>query len=173
MTSTINSYTPDSGEVEITISAADVAAMAAFTTAEDIVIDGTVRKLEESTPKTRQYSQSYVSGDNSPILSMSDKEAVSVWTLTIVDDYSSGGTGEWGTDLLSAVEIFQEFFDAKRAISVVKISPPGGAVGNIQTSLTVVEIQNMPHPPIDSDSTTVNEVAISLIVQDYTKAVIT
>lgn len=171
MPKTVNSYTPDGGEIVIEITAADVTAIGApFVQADDVVIDGVVRKLEESTPKTRQYSQTYVAGSNAPILSMSDKEAVSVWTLTIVDDYSSGAVGEWGLDDLSGVEIFQEFFDAKRPITTIKISPAGGATGDIQTTLTNVEIQNMPHPPIDSDSTTVNEVAISLIVESYSKA---
>ena len=170
MPKTINSYTPDGGEVEITISAADVTAIAAFTTAEAVNVDGVVRKLEESTPKTRQYSETYVAGSNAPILSMSDKEAVSVWTLQLIDDYSSGDAGEWGTDNLAGLEIFQEFFDAKRPITVVKVSPAGSDTGMIQTSLTNVEIQNMPHPMIDADSTTPNEVGISLIVETYTKA---
>jgi hypothetical protein len=170
MPKTVNSYTPDGGEIQITISAADVTAITAFTTAEDINIDGVVRKLEESTPKTRQYSETYVTGSNAPILSMSDKEAISVWTLTIVDDYTSGAAGEWGTDNLAALEILQEFFDAKRPITVLKASPAGSDTGMIQTSLTNVEIQNMPHANIDSDSTSVNEVVISLIVESYTKA---
>ena len=93
-----------------------------------------------------------------------------MWTLTIVDDYTLGSAGEWGTDNLSALEIFQEFFDITRVISNLKATPAGSTTGMIQTTLTNVDVQTIPHPMIDSDSNNPNEVAITLVVESFSKA---
>ena len=54
MAKTINSYVPDRGELSVTISAGDVSAMAAFTTAEAVTKMG----LLESERKQRQEPRS-------------------------------------------------------------------------------------------------------------------
>lgn len=170
MTKTINAYTPDQGELVITLSAADIAAITAFTTAESIILDGVVRKLEETTTKTKEYSELYVTGDTNPIKTISSKVNATVWSLTIVDDFSSGAAGEWGTDNLSVLEIFQEFFDITRAIADLAITPAGGATGEIETTLTNVDVQSIGHPLTDADSNAPNEVTIILVVESYAKA---
>ena len=170
MPKSINAYTPDNGEVEITISAGDVSAIAAFTTAESIVIDGVVRKFEETTPRTKEYSELYVTGDSDPIKTISSKVNATVWTLTIIDDYSSGAAGEWGTDNLAALQIFQEYFDATRIIGSLQVTPAGGATGDIETTLTNVDVQQIGHPMTDADSNSPNEVTILLVVESYAKA---
>jgi hypothetical protein len=48
MPKTINAYVSDLGEVEVTLNAGNVAAVAAFTTAESIVIDGAVRTFQRT-----------------------------------------------------------------------------------------------------------------------------
>ncbi len=170
MAKTINSYVPDRGELEVTISAGDVSAIAAFITAEAINIDGALRKLEETTPRTKEYSEVYVTADSNPIKTISSKVNATVWTLNIVDDYSKGSAGEWGTDNLSALEIFQEFFDVTRVIGNMKVTPAGSTTGMIQTTLTNVDVQTIPHPMADADSNNPNEVAITLVVESFTKA---
>lgn len=170
MAKTINSYIGDASELGVTISAADVAAMAAFTTAELVQIEGAARKMEETTPKTRPHVETYVAGDNAPILTLTTHKSASQWTLTLVDDYSKGAAGEWGTDLLAAYEIFWEFFDASRTIGNMKFTPAGGATGEIETTLTNVEIKTMPHPMLDADSAAPQEAEIIILVEDYTKA---
>lgn len=171
MPNTQNAYLPDQGDLQVTISAADVLAIAAFTTAEDVDIRGALRKLEETQPLTRQYSEVYVAATSDPIKTTSRKNSATVWNLMLVDDYSKGDAGEWGTDLLSAVEIFQEFFDAGITISTIKLTPAGTTGGMIETTLSEVDIQSITHPPIDADSTTPQEVTIVLVVESYTKAV--
>jgi hypothetical protein len=170
MAKTANSYVPDRGELEVTISAADVSAIAAFTTAEDVNIDGALRKLEETSPQTKEYSEVYVTAESTPIKTVSSKVPSTVWTLTIVDDYSKGSAGEWGTDNLAALEIFQEFFDANITIDSLKATPAGTTAGMIQTTLTNVDVQTIPHPMIDADSNAPNEVAITLVVESFSKA---
>ena len=52
MAKTANAYISDLGEVEVTISAANVTAVSAFTTAESIVVDGAVRMfVRTNSPK--------------------------------------------------------------------------------------------------------------------------
>lgn len=171
MAKTINSYVGDAGEITVSVTAADVTAIAAFTTAEAITIDGAVRKFEETQPKTREFTRTYVAGDNSsPIITASTKESESQWTLTVLDDYSKGSAGEWGTDLLSAYEIFWEFFKAKREISQITFTPAGSTTGMIESTLTNIDVISMPHPMLDADVTDPQEAEIQLIVENYTKA---
>lgn len=165
MSKTANSYVNDRGELTITISAADVAAMAAFTTAETITLDGVVIKFEETSPKTREYAETYVAGDSAPIKTMNSKQTSTVWTLLIVDDYAKGSAGEWGTDLLTAVEIFQAFFDAGRTISKMSVTPAGSTTGMIETTLTNVDVQSMPNPGIDTSRNAPAERSITLVVE--------
>lgn len=172
MAKTINAYVPDVSELEVEITAADVTAIAAFTTAEDVAFNGSARKMEETTPKTREHTETFVAGDNtSPILTMSTHQSASQWTLMVIDDYSKGAAGEYGTDLLAAYEIFWEFFNAARAITSMTFTPAGATAGMIQTTLTNVQVKTMPHPSLDSEQIAPAEASIILLVEDYTKAV--
>lgn len=171
MAATINAYIPDASELEITITSADATAIAAFTTAEDVAFNGSATKMEETTPKTRPHVETYVAGSNAPILTMTTHTSASQWTLTLVDDYSLGSAGEYGTDLLAAYEIFWEFFDAARTITSMTFTPAGSTAGMIQTTLTNVEVKTMPHPSLDSSSAEPSMAEIILLVEDYAKAV--
>jgi len=71
MAKTANAYTPDQGEVAITISAANVAAIAAFSTADEIVIDGAVRSFKQVTAPSRTREETKVAGDSTPITTAS------------------------------------------------------------------------------------------------------
>ena len=171
MAKTINSYLPDRGEFIVTITAGDVTAIGgAITQADTVNIDGALRKLEETSPRSKEYSEVFVTGSSNPIKTMSTKINATVWTLMLVDDFSKGDAGEWGLDNLSALEIFQLFFDNDRIMSALLATPAGGTAGMIQTTLANVDIQSITHPPIDADSSAPNEVTIQLIVESFTKA---
>ena len=168
---TANSYVSDQGEMVVTISAAAVAAVTELTTAEALIFDYVLRKLEETSPKTREYSELFVTGSNSPIKTMSSKQTATEWTLTIVDDYSSGGTPELGgVPYITAVEVMQAFMDTPFTIEDVACTPAGGAAGDIETTLVNVDVKSVTHPPLDADSTTPQEITIMLVVESYTKA---
>jgi len=170
MTKTANSYIADQGELVFNVDLVLVA-IAYFTTQpEAIVMDSVLRKLEETSPKTREYSEVFVSGSISPIKTMSSKQTATEWTLTIIDDYSSGGTGEFGTDQLHAVEMFQQCMDNALVIADLSATPAGGTTGDIETTLTNVDVKSVTHPPIDADATNPQEVTIMLVVESYTKA---
>ena len=170
MTKTANSYISDQGELVFNVDLA-LTAIAYFTTQpEAIVMDAVVRKFEETTPKTREYSEVFVTGSISPIKTMSSKQTATEWTLTILDDYSAGGTGEFGTDTLHAVEMFQQCMDNALVIADLSCTPAGGATGDIETSLVNVDVKSVTHPPIDADATNPQEVVIMLVVESYTKA---
>lgn len=170
MTKTANSYIADQGELVFTVDAAHTA-LAYFTTTGPVILDSVVRKLEETSPKTREYSEVFVAGSISPIKTMSSKQTATEWTLTIIDDYSSGGTGEFNSpDLLHAVEMFQQCMDNAVGIADLSCTPAGGATGDIETTLTNVDVKSVTHPPIDADATNPQEVTIMLVVESYTKA---
>jgi len=169
MTKTANSYISDQGELVLTVDSV-LTDIAYFTTAEPVIFDGVLRKLEETSPKTREYSEVFVTGSTSPIKTMSSKQTATEWTLTILDDYSAGNTGEWGTDELTAVETFQQIMDNALVIADLACTPAGGATGDIETTLVNVDVKSVTHPPIDSDATNPQEVVIMLVVESYTKA---
>lgn len=169
MAKTANSYVSDQGELVLTVDSV-LSAIAYFTTEQPVIFDGALRKLEETSPKTREYSELYVTGDNSPIKTMSSKQSATEWTLTVVDDYSAGNTGEWGTDNLTVVESFQQIMDNALVIADLACTPAGGATGDIETTLVNVDVKSITHPPIDADATNPQEVTIMLVVESYTKA---
>jgi hypothetical protein len=170
MTKTANAYTPDRGELVFTVSAALVAAVALFTTAEPIILDDVVRKFEETQTKSREYSELYVTGSSDPIKTTSSKVTATQWTLTIVDDYSSGKTGEHGTDLMTAVEMFEALRDFPFTLEDLAVTPAGGATGDMETTLVNVDVLSVNHPVTDADANTPNEVTIMLVVESYSKA---
>lgn len=171
MPKTINSYTPDGGELTIEITAADWAALSAqFTQVDTINIDGVVKSFEETTPVSKEIAETFVIGSNSPINTQSIKVSSSQWTLILLDDYSSGQAGEWGQDLVTAVEIFKEFFGLSRQISQMDITPAGGTTGAIQYSLINVDVMSIPAPKTDASINVPNELSIPLKVESYTEA---
>lgn len=170
MPKTINAYTPDQGELVLTVSAAAVAAITGLTTAEAINLDGVVRKFEETTTKTKEYSEVYIAGDSNPIKTISSKVNATIWSLTIVDDYSEGAAGEWGTDNLAALQLLQLYFDNDFTLEDLAVTPAGGTTGDIETTLTNVDVQSISHPMVDADSNAPNEVTITLVVESYAKA---
>ena len=172
MAKTINDFVPDQALVEITVSAADVTAIAAFTTAEDIDISGAVRSLLETSPETRSTGETYVTGSNTPILTTSNKKTTSTWALTVVNDLDKGSAGEWGTDNLSAAEILNEFYDANRPISVLAIVPAGSTAGMIKYSLLECRVQERPHQGGSADANAPGELPYTLMVESTTEAVL-
>lgn len=170
MAKTINSYVADQGEVEITISAGNVSAIAAFTTAESIIIDGAVRSFKRTNNPERTTTSMRVTGDTTPITVTNNTIPHETWELVLVDDYHSGAAGEWGTDDLSAVEIFREFFIARVAPGGLKCTPAGGAAANIETTLADVAVLSVSEPDIDADSTEPAVVTVMLSASASTKA---
>jgi hypothetical protein len=172
MAKTINAYVPDRGEIVVNVTSGEAAAMSEITTAGAKNLDTAVRKLEETAPKTREHTEVYVTGSNDPILTMSAKGSATTWTLTLVDDYSSGAQGEIadGAGWLAAVEIFQAYFDNAQTMSDVAITPAGSVSPMIETTLTNCEVKSITHPMIDADATAPNEVTIILLVESFVKA---
>lgn len=152
MTSTINSYSTAQGELEVTLSAGNVSAIAAFTTAESIVIDGVLRSFRRTNNPERPVSETRVTGSDTPITIAGRIIPREMWELVLVDDYFLGAAGEWGTDDLSAVEIFRELFIAREQPGGLKCTPAGGASANIEITLTDPEIVAVGLPEIDADS---------------------
>lgn len=171
MAKTANSYVPDQGEVVVTISAANVTAASGLTTAEDITIDGSVRMFSRTNDPQKSYAQTRVTGDVSPIVTRStSKQEAETWELQLVDDYYAGETGEWGTDTLAAVEIFEELDDNDQDPGGLACTPAGGASANIEITLVNPKLLGMSRPETNADSTEPNEVTVFFACETSTRA---
>ena len=171
MPKTANSFTPDQGEVEVEISSANVTAVGApFITAEPIVIDGAVRAFRQVTPPSRTREETKVVGDTAPIVSASKTKSGEEWEMVLVDDYSGGAAGEWGTDNLAALEIFFELWDHDEDPGGLQVTPAGGATGDIEYTLVNPVLLSVTNPPADADQTTPAEATIRIGCDSNTKA---
>ena len=160
MTKTANAYVSDQGEVAITLSAANITAIAAFTTAEEIVLDGSVRSFKRTNNPELAFSETMVTGDTDPIITVGDNAPGERWELVLVDDYYEGAAGEWGTDNLAAVEIFRELWNARQHPSAFQCTPAGGATSDIEITLETPKVLAVGRPEIDADATTPAEVTV-------------
>lgn len=171
MTKTINGYISDLGEVEVTLNSANVAAVAAFTTAESIIIDGAVRSFQRTNSPKKAASRMNVTGDTTPIVTRSNRiQEEELWELVLVDDYFSGAAGEWGTDDLAAVEIFYELFANNQDPGGLKCTPGGGSSANIEITLVDVRLLGVDPPVIDADSTEPQTVKVYFACSSHTRA---
>lgn len=170
MAKTANAYLGRLGEVAITISAANVTAIAAFTTAEEIVIDGAVKSFRQVTTPALEVIEDFVTGDSSPIISVPDHLGHEEWELILLDDYHEGAAGEWGTDNLAAVEIFEELLAARQHPGGLQCTPAGGATGDIETTLVTPKILSVGQPEIDTATSELARVAVRIACASHTKA---
>lgn len=171
MAKTINAYISDLGEVEVTLSAGNITAVAAFTTAESIVIDGAVRTFQRTNSPKKSSSRMNVTGDTTPIVTRSSRiQEEELWELVLVDDYFSGAAGEWGTDDLSAVEIFYELFANNEDPGGLKCTPAGGSAANIEITLVDCRLLGVDPPVIDADSTDPQTVKVYFACSSHTRA---
>jgi hypothetical protein len=171
MAKTINTYVADQGEVEVTLSAANVAASAALTTAEAIIIDGAVRAFRRTNSPQRSLVFTKVTGDQDPISTRSGgKQEGELWELVLTDDYYSGAAGEWGTDDLAAVEIFLALDNANQDPGGLKCTPAGGATTNVEITLTNPKLLGVGVPEINADATNPAEVIVYFGADGHTEA---
>jgi hypothetical protein len=165
MAKTANSYVTNQGEVKVTLSAGNITSVGApFVTAETITLDGAVRSFKRTNDPERAVEDTYVTGDTTPIITPSSQIPHEEWELVLVDDYYEALTGgEWGTDGLAAVEIFQELYDHRVQPGGVKCTPAGGASGDVQITLTApIIVKSISRPMIDADATRPSEVIVKL-----------
>ncbi len=170
MAATINAYVPDQGELSITLTSANITAIAAFTTAEAIIVDNALRSFRRTNSPQRGFDSTRVTGSTTPILTVGDTVDNEEWEAIFVDDYSEGLAGEFGTDLLAAYEIFNELFVARESLGLFTYTPAGGATGDIEYTLTSPQILSVGTPDIDADQVTPNETAVQFASTGHTFA---
>lgn len=171
MTKTANAYISDLGEVEVTLSAGNISAVSGFTTAESIIIDGAVRMFVRTNSPKKAASRMNVTGDSTPIVTKSGRiQEEELWELTLVDDYYSGAAGEWGTDSLSAVEIFQLLLDNNQDPGGLKCTPAGGSSAHLEITLVDVRLLGVDVPRIDADSVDPEVVKVYFAASGHTTA---
>jgi len=171
---TNNHYVGDNAELTIAISASNVANLATFTTAETIVLWGVLRKAEETTSQRRTHEETRVTGCPEAPITYSNKQLGKVvWTLTLVDDYFKGETGEWGTDGLTSWEIFNAFFTnlVNEDPGGITITPAGNLATHITHTLVNPKVVFVSRPGGDADATKINEYTVEIGADSTTQAV--
>lgn len=168
---TINSFVPNRGDLEVTIDAAAVAAVVGFTTAESFSIKGVLRKFERSNNPARPEESVRVSGHAKPLNFLGGVEESENWKIVIIDDKSKGAAGEWGTDNLTAVDIFKFHFDNDLAIGGLAGTPAGSTAGMIEYTLDApVYVKSMTVAMIDADAKKADEIEIIVSCPSHTPA---
>ncbi|MBK8989260.1 MAG: hypothetical protein IPM39_24885 [Chloroflexi bacterium] len=141
---TINAFVPHRGDLKVGISAAAVTAITAFTTAQAISIKGVLRKFERSNTPARPEESMRVSGHPKPLSFVGGVEETEKWRIVIVDDFFKGAAGEWGTDLLTAYEIFDLHLRHEIPLDSLVGTPAGEATGMksivLDTPITVLSV---------------------------------
>lgn len=178
MTATTNAYSSDRGQVEITLSAANVTAHTEFTTAEAIIIDGVVRSFNRTNDPELPESSTKVTGSTTPIIlvggGLIEGEQ---WELVIIDDWTHDNDGgEWGTDTLSAYQIFHTLMYGAAVPSHpggIAIAPDGDTAGKNEYTLTNPKLKAVGVPGIDADAADPNQITIKLSSSTHSVAVIT
>lgn len=170
MAKTVNAYVPDQGEVAITLSAANITAIAAFTTAQRIVLSGVVRSFRRTNNPELSMEEVRVTGDIEPIVVVGRTMPAEQWELIIVDDESLGEAGEWGTDALAAVEIFHELLGAREHPTSMDVTPAGPETGAIMYTLADTKIRAAGIPEANADGTRPNEITIMIAASGHAKS---
>ena len=96
---TTNSISGRIGLLEVTISAAVVAALSGLTTAEDVNFSQAAVMIEETTSATRETDAQPVIGDKNPILTQSETLSTVRYKITLL--YTKG-SDQLGTDNVDA-----------------------------------------------------------------------
>lgn len=158
---TINAFVPHRGDLKITISAAAVTAITEFVTAEAISIKGVLRKFERTNTPSRPKESLRVSGHPKPLDFVGGIEETETWRIVIVDDFFKGAAGEWGTDNLTAYEIFDLHHRAELELGGVVGTPAGESTGMKSIVLdTPITILSVTPAGIDADAKRAQELEI-------------
>ena len=142
MTKTTKSVDGQYGLVEMTFSAALVAALASLTTAETIDISSVVARVEEGNSISREITEDPVVGDKTKIISPSTSLSAADYTIFF---YYTQGKEALGTDTIDPVVILREAHLLATPLPISFAWSIGGAVGDEKetTSATDTYIQSV------------------------------
>lgn len=152
MSTTVNQYVPNQGEVEITVSAGDVTSLASYATVEagSFVFDKVLRKLEPTEQPTRTVNQTNVVGGT--IEAVGDEKGIFRYTATFLDDYYKGATGEYGvSDKFSLYELLKAYKDAQVQPGSIAVTPAGSSATMMTDTWTSPHVVQVSKPMIDAD----------------------
>lgn len=153
MATTINQYVPNQGEVEITVSAADVTAFTAAGTdveAGTYAFDKILRKWEPVEEPSRTVNQTNVVGGT--LEAVGDEKGIYRFKATFVDDYYKGSAGEYGvTDKFTIRELLMLYKDTQRQPGTMGVTPAGSSATMMTDTLTSPHVVSVSKPMIDAD----------------------
>mgnify|MGYP001229798025 CR=1 FL=1 len=158
---TANAFVNHRGDLMVGISAAAVTAVTAFTTAESISIAGVLRTFERTNTPARPEESMRVAGHAKPLSFVGGIEETERWKIVIVDDFFKGSTGEWGTDNLTAYEIFDLHLRNELELGSLVGTPAGSETGMKSIVLdTPITVLSVTPSGIDADAKRAEELEI-------------
>lgn len=166
MTATDNQYMSSLGELVVTPSAADVAAMSELTTAEALTIN-CVREFRQQSPAARTVAGVNVTATEVPLMSASGARTAAQWRGVFVDDHFLGSTGEHGTDTVTAYTIFKAYWTNNRAIPIA-VTPAGGTTGMKTITLNSAYVESVTEPGANADARSPEEFTVMLRCANHT-----
>ena len=168
---TANAFVPHRGDLKVTISAAAVTAVTEFVTAEAISIKGVLRKFERSNTPARPEESLRVAGHVKPLSFVGGVEETEKWRIVIVDDFFKGSPGEWGTDGLTAYEIFDLHLRNELELGGLVGTPAGSDTGMKSIVLdSPITVLSVTPAGIDADAKRAAELEIIVSAPGHTYA---
>ncbi|MBE2223845.1 MAG: hypothetical protein IAF02_20060 [Anaerolineae bacterium] len=152
---TVNAFVPNRGDLMVSLSAVAVQGISGNGTAvaDSFSIKGVLVKFERSNNPSRSEESQRVSGHAKPLSFVGGKEETEKWRIQILDDFSKGAAGEWGTENMSAVEIFRWHLDNETPMDGLAATPAGESAGMREYTLDdPIEVLSVGAPTIDSEA---------------------
>jgi hypothetical protein len=112
MTKTVNTINGSRGVIKVTITAAMVAALDDFDTAEQISLESVTAAMTQQQNASREMSEDFVLGDAEPIITPDIQYGPRRYQLDI---FYTQGLEQLGTDQLDPYKMFKDIFEYNAA----------------------------------------------------------
>ena len=165
-------YIADQSEMTVIISAEAVARIAALTTAEEIDISLAVNAAAFTNVPQKVEASVGVVGSPIPLTaSKRTPDGLHELTIELPDDYYRGSPGTFGTDNLSAVELFKLHKEHNVPLGGLQLTPAGAETGMKELSLTApVRVKSVSLPGFDAANREIQMVTVVVTAPEVTDA---
>jgi hypothetical protein len=170
---TNNAFVPNRGDLQVDLAAEAVQGISGngSAVADVFSIKGVLRVFERSNNPARPEESLRVSGHPKPLNFLGGVEETENWRIVILDDKSKGAAGEWGTEGMTAVDIFKWHYDNETPLNGLAGTPAGETTGMIEYTLdSPIEVKSVGAPKIDADAKKADEIEIIVSCPNHTPA---
>jgi hypothetical protein len=165
----------DRGQVDVTLSAANVSESTLFATAETITLTDRVVRFEQTANPAKPKAMRRVAGRERPYVARGYSfDAIPEWRLTLIDDHYhdddpefGDSTGASGPPYLTAVGIFLEFEKLVSTIGALKVSPYGTEVGMMEYDIENAFVESVTRAKLDSEGVEIQVIEVMISCDDW------